>query len=199
MKTAKIRRERLFRAGKPVIRPAIYSDIRWMWAAAKRSGFDGTSEEFTHQVEPMLAAADKLFMLEDRNKEYSKGAGPVGIVLANYDGWALVPHVEWFPWASPRNIVRCSVGFLQAMKYTQDVGVIKIFAEGDAADWFKWLKRYVAISLAGRIPYGRDTGQECIFYLRGRKQHGRNNQNAVRRDRNTESATNDTATAGHHA
>lgn len=199
MKSAKIRRERLFRTGKPVVRPAIYSDIRWLWAAAKRNGFDGTAEEFTAQTEPLLAQADRLFMLEDLNREYSKGSGPVGLVLANYDGWALVPHVEWFPWATPRNILRCSVGFLQAMRYTQDVGVIKIFAEGRTAKWFKRLKRYVAISVGGRIPYGRDTGEECIFYLRGRKQNVRINQNAVRRIRSNEQSQDHTATAGDHA
>lgn len=201
MKAAKARREQLFRIGKPTIRPAVYNDIRWVWASVKRSGFEGTSEEFTQQMEPLLAEADRLFVLEDRNREFSKGTGPVGIVLANYDGWALVPHVQWFPWASHRNILRCSVGFLQAMRYTQDVGVIKIFADGDTAAWFKRLKRYVAISLGGRIPYGRDSGEECIFYLRGRKHHDRGHKNAVRRDQAKVQniASHDSATAGHIA
>lgn len=201
MKAAKVRREQLFKSGKPVIRPAVYDDIRWIWAAVKRAGYDGTSEKFTMQMEPLLAEADRLFVLEDRNREFSKGSGPVGIVLSNYDGWALVPHVEWFPWASHRNILRCTVGFLQAMRYTQGIGIIKVFAEGHTAEWFKRLKRYVAISLGGRIPHGRSTGEECIFYLRGREHHDRNNENTVRRDRNKVSnpARHDSATAGYNA
>lgn len=181
MKVSKTRRERLFKEGKPDIRPCVYDDIKWLWVAAKRAGFAGTAEEFTRTVEPELAAADRLFILEDRNREFAKGRGPVGLVQANYDGWTLCPHVDWFLWATPRNKLRCTVGFLQAMRYTHDVGCIKIFAEGQHVEWFKWLKRYVAISLAGRIPAGRATGEECIFYLRGRKHHGRNIGHRVRR------------------
>lgn len=171
MKIAKARRDKLFKTGKPDIRPAVYDDIRWVWVAARRDGFGGTSEAFTKAYEPILAKADRLFILEDRNHTHESGKGPVGLVMANYDGWALVPHVEWFPWATTRNKIRCTVGFLQLMKYTHDVGVIKIFSDGANTEWFKWLKRYISISLVGRIPGGRATGEECIFYIRGRKQH----------------------------
>lgn len=181
MKAAKARREQLFRAGKPTIRPVVYDDIRWMWVGIRRTGADVTPEEFTRRVEPYLSSADKLFMLEDRNAEFATGQGPVGVVLANYDEWTLVPHVEWFPWANPRNKLRCTVGFLQAMRYTHDVGCIKIFATAENAKWFKWLKRYTSIILAGRIPGGRASGEEYIFYLRGRKQNGRRIRLPVRR------------------
>ncbi len=181
MKTAKLRRERLFRTGKPNIRPAVYDDIRWLWVAARRQGYHSSPEDFSREMEPELARADKLYVLEDTNKEFSTKNGPVGMVLANYDGWSLAPHVIWFPWASPRNILRCSVGFLQSMRYTHEVGCIKIFATASNAPWFKWLKRYVAISLAGRIPSGRPDGEEFIFYLRGRKQN-----ESVRRIRRVE-------------
>ena len=169
MKIAKKRRDKLFRTGKPVIRPAQYSDIRWMWAAAKRDGFKGDSTEFTEYVEPLLAQADKIFILEDRNNEFAKKAGPVGVVLTNYDNWSMVPHVEWFPWATPRNKLRCTVGFLQSMRYTQSVGSIKIFAIDEYADWFKWLRRYIPIILVGKIPGGRPDGNEWVFYVRGRR------------------------------
>ena len=170
-KTAKKRRETLFRKGKPDIRPAIYEDIRWLWAAAKRGGFDGTSEEFTIKAEPFLAEADRVFMFEDRNSEFDKGRGPVGIVLCNYDGWSLLPHIEWFPWTTAQNRLRCTVAFLHSMRYTKDVGMIKVMSSENNEKWFKRLKRYVAINLAGRIPHGRSDGMESIFYLRGRKQH----------------------------
>ena len=169
MSAQKKRRERLFSPGKPKIRPAAYDDIRWMWAAAKRAGFDGDSDAFNRFVEPFLAGADKVFMLEDTNAEFANGSGPVGIVLANYDGWALVPHVVWFDWATARNILRCTVGFLQAMRYAQGTGIIKINSSHENNAWFKWLKRYIPIYLAGRIPHGREDGDEYIFYLRGRQ------------------------------
>ena len=171
MKAAQARRERLFRKGKPSIRPAVYEDIRWLWVAARRGGYKGSPEEFTAKAEPFLAAADKIFFLEDTNKEFESGKGPVGVVLCNYDEWSLFPHVEWFPWTTPQNKLRCTVGFLQAMRYTRDVGIIKIQANAANDKWFKWLKRYVAINLAGRIPHGRADGMESIFYIRGRKQH----------------------------
>ena len=201
MKTAKARRDRIFRSGKPRIRPMVYDDIRWLWVAARRQDYDGNPEDFSRETEPLLAAADKLFMLEDSNREFTEGVGPVGVVLANYDGWTLAPHVEWFPWATPRNILRCSVGFLQLMKYTHDVGCVKIFATAENAPWFKRLKRYIAINLGGRIPGGRPSGEEYIFYLRGRKQNERGNRKHLRRVE-TEVARTDIgspATAGDNA
>jgi hypothetical protein len=195
MKKAKERRERLFKSGKPTFRPAVYNDIRWLWVASKRAGFDGTSEEFSQQCEPRLAQADRLFMVEDRNKEFESGNGPVAVVLANYDGWTLCPHVEWFPWATNKNKLRCTVGFLQAMRYTHSIGCIKIFADGQYSAWFKWLRRYVAISLVGRIPSGRPGGEECIFYLRGRQ----NGRTIRRRREQTTTGTNISETTGSNA
>ena len=189
MKKAQQRRERLFKEGKPLIRPCIYSDIRWMWVAAKRAGNDMTPEEFSNKAEPILAQADKIFILEDRNSEFQSGQGPVGVVLANYDGWSLCPHVEWFPWAATRNKLRCTVGFLQAMRYSNDIGSLKVYSTAEYHQWFKKLKRYVAISYAGKVPHGRFDGDEHIFYLRGRKQH-EFYKRSIRRERVTKQADN---------
>lgn len=170
MKIAKARRERLFKHSRPDIRPAVYEDIRWLWVASRRSGTEESPEEFSRRIEPFLADCDRLWMLWDKNSEFESGDGPVGLVMANDDGWTLAPHVEWFAWATPRNKLRCTVGFLQSMRYTNGVGCIKIFSTAENAEWFKRLKRYTSIILAGRIPGGRPSGEEYIFYLRGRKQ-----------------------------
>ena len=179
MKIAKTRRDKLFRYSKPTFRPAVYDDIRWFWASARRQGYEGTPEEFSRQAEESLAGADRIVVAEDTNGNYEKGAGPVGVFLSNYDGWTLAPHVEWFPWATPRNKLRCTVGFLQSMRYARDIGSIKIFAEARYAGWFKRLKKYVPVSLVGKITGGRETGDEYIFHLRGR---GRNEQHIRRED-----------------
>ena len=193
MKKAQLRRKALFKHGKPNIRPARYDDIKWLWFAAKRGSYSGSPEEFTAAAEPFLAKADKIFMIEDRNKEFQSGIGPIGIVLCNYDNWALCPHVEWFPWTTPRNKLRGTVGFLQVMRYTKDIGCIKIYASENNDKWFKWLKRYVAINLAGRIPHGRADGMESIFYIRGRRQHEFN----IRRKQAETRSSSSAPTSGH--
>lgn len=198
MKAQKARRDRLFKRGKPHVRPALYSDIRWMWAAAKRAGYDGESTEFSATVEPMLAQADKVFILEDGNAEFAKGQGPVGVVLANYDDWAMVPHVEWFPWATSRNILRCTVGFLQSMRYTRGVGSIKLFIVEEYAAWFKWLRRYIPIIMVGKIPGGCQEGNEWIFYIRGRRNEPKESIRRVE-DRKHIGAENNSTTAGSNA
>lgn len=169
MRISKTRRDRLFRHGKPTIRPAVYEDLRWFWAAARRDGFTGTQDEFTAQAESLLAEADKIWLVEDKNAQFKEGAGPVGVFLANFDGWSLIPHVEWFPWATPRNKLRCTVGFLQSMRYSNEIGSIKIFAHAEFAPWFKHLKRYLPIIWVGKITGGRPRADEHVFYVRGRR------------------------------
>ena len=196
MSAVKDRRDRLFRDGKPDIRPAVLDDMRWFWAAARRDGFDGTPDQFTAGVQNYISEADSVTILGDTNSEFANGRGPVGVVLANYDGWALVPHVLWFPWATPRNILRCSVGYLHSMRYARGVGVIKVLSDEHNADWFRRLKRYVAISKAGMIPGGKAGSDEHIFYLRGRGQHGQRSKEGFRRERGQVGNTADPAPAG---
>jgi len=170
MKIQQKRRERLFAKGRPKIRDYEPEDIKWLWAVARWSGGDVDPSVFSEAVEQTLNGADRHYILEDNNSEFESGHGPVGLVLATFDTWSLAPHVEWFPWASTRNKLRCTVGFFQKERYSRGTGCIKVYTIGDVQkEWFKGLRRYVPIYYVGKIPNGRSNGDEHTFYLRGRE------------------------------
>jgi len=177
------RRERLFAKGRPTIRDYTNDDIKWLWAGARWKGAEVDQAEFMLIIDNTLVQADRHYILEDRNAEFEGGFGPVGLVLATFDEWALAPHVEWFPWATTQNKLRCTVGFFQKQRYTRGIGCIKVFTVGDVyKSWFKRLRRYLPIYYVGQIPDGRSDGVEHIFYLRGRE-HGSGSRSDSRSSR----------------
>ena len=176
------RRDRLFGDKRAVIRGYQAEDVRWLWVAARRAREDISQEEFHAAVSSILNQSNKLWIIEDVHSEFKEGHGPVGLIMATFDDWALSPHVEWFPWATIRNKLKGTVGFIQIMRYRKDVGIIKIFAAGEVnKKWFKWLRRYLPIAYAGAIPNGRAGEDEHIFYIRGRKHYDQSGPKPVRR------------------
>ena len=79
------------------------------------------------------------------------------------------PHAYWFPWATDRNRLACSVAFLQQKRYSTEIGTILIRCGQDHAEWFRKLSGYVPLFKAGRIPGGRPGGDEILYYLRGKR------------------------------
>ena len=175
----KERRQRLFRRDRPIVREVIYEDLAWLWTAARRNGSDLTAEEFTELYEPWLVSFEKMAMLEDSNDEFQAGTGPVCLVVAHFDGWALQPHANWFPWVTKRNILRCSVAYLSLMAYSRKIGVVRIHADKQTSDYFEALSRYLPITRCGAIPNGRPTGEDIVFAMKGKKS-GHSSQGAVR-------------------
>lgn len=152
-------RDKLYREGKPTIREYNPQDIKWLWAAVCRAGTSMPRENFIQIINHTLAKADMLWVIEDRNSEFQTGFGPVCLVLATHDGSTLEPNVEWFPWATPRNKLRCTVGFLQHARYMKGTVIIRILTTYD----LQKLKHYIPIGYAGKIPSSVN-----IYYLRGK-------------------------------
>ncbi len=180
--TLKERRQRLFRTGKPMVRDVIYQDLAWLWTAARKNGSDLTPEEFSDAYEPWLASFEKMSMLEDFNTEFEDRTGPVGLVVAHFDGWVLEPHVNWFPWVTKRNILRCSVAYLAVVAYSRKIGVIRIHSDTDTSAYFERLSEYLPIARCGHIPHGRPNGEDIIFAMKGKKV-GKDGKITVRRRR----------------
>jgi hypothetical protein len=165
-------RKTLFRHSRPNIRAMELADVGWLWAAHKLQGKpDMSREEFMTSVSSSLESFPRIYIAEDANAQFSGGVGPIGIFVANYDGWNLEPHVEFFPWATSRNRVKAVVSFLIFQRFQKEVGCIQIHASVKFREFFKRLKKYVPIRVGGKIEGGRPDGADYIFYIRGKREH----------------------------
>ena len=163
----KQRRARLFSRGKPTVRPMQPDDLKWLWAAnVMREDAVQDQQEFTDDVLGRLQQFDEIYILEDRKRRSENGQLPVGVVTAHSDGWALDPHVDWFPWARSYNKVRCAVAFFTLARFSGRVGVVRVHSDEENYKFFSGLHRYVPIKRGGKIPRGRPGGGcDHIFYV----------------------------------
>lgn len=164
------RRDILFKKSKPVFRPGTQPDFGWLWASYELSGGEMEKEEFIDNRVFTLAKYQLVTFIEDENKVFESGKGPVGIIAAKDDGWTVEPHVEWFHWATKKNILRGTVAFLMILRYSKDVGVSLIKPHLEHKLFYKKMKKYVPIYPVGKIPKGFNDGDAFEFYIRGKKE-----------------------------
>jgi len=176
MKPKKLR-DRLFKKDRPFIRPleifngeSYHKDIGILWTAHKRKPFYGysdlTQEDFAKEIES-LSKEKELFMLEDWNKGF-KEHGPIGAVAVSSDGWKIEPHVEFFQWATPKNILRSTVSFLQMMRYKK-VGCVEVRCLDNTKSLCDKCTKYGVLYYVGKILGGEPRGTEYLYTIRGRK------------------------------
>lgn len=170
-------RDRLFKKDRPFIRPleiydgdSYHKDMGILWAAHQKKSFYGyndvTQEEFAKQVEE-LSQDKELYMIEDHNKGY-KDHGPVGAIAVETDGWKIEPHAEFFKWATPKNILRASVSFLQMARYKK-IGCVEVRCVDSSKSLFDHCVNYGVLYFSGKILGGDPRGTEYIYSVRGRK------------------------------
>lgn len=131
--TPRERRERLLKKDKPFVRSleildgeSYSSDMRVLWAAYKAGTFnlgEVSQEDFVKIMEAEFSGFQKVFIVDDNNKAYGKGRGPVAIIGAKISGLAITPKAVFFKWATKRNILRSSVSFLNMIKHSSKTGV----------------------------------------------------------------------------
>jgi len=169
--TPKERRDRLFRKHRPTIRDFVEDDLKWLRTGLKVSGIEKTDDEFYEFVDDQFQQYNKYLTVEDQNGQFKSGEGPVCLVGAKSNGWLYEPHVEWFPWATNRNKLVCTVAFLQKYRY-QKIGVIRIHALNEDNDFFRKMINFVPLKRLGNIPGGDELGRgdDNIFYMKGRGQ-----------------------------
>jgi hypothetical protein len=143
--------------------------MRWIYGAYKLQGGDKTQDEFASYFAEFTLPYQEVFMIEDKSDSYKDGWGVVGLVYCYYNGWRMEPEVEWFPWARKRNILRSTVAFLLYCRYSKDIGVVLVHATDDDNHFFKGVKKYVTLYPVRAIPGGLPTGNDNLFYLRGKK------------------------------
>jgi hypothetical protein len=173
------RRERLFRNGRPIIRllqfhdgDEYHDDIRVAWVAYSKSTCYSvppglTQDEFVDFLMNMNNAAP-LYMIADFNKSYKGGKGPIMVIQISGNDWKVTPHAQVFPWATPRNVLRCSVSFLHMMKY-KNIGVCVVHALKSSVPLFNRCMEYGVLFRSGMIAGGDPRGDEFIYSIRGKR------------------------------
>lgn len=177
----KEKRDRLFKSSRPHVRPlelfdnGKYSkDLAILWAAYKKGSFPEMPEmdqsEFTEFILDIASQYSKGWMIEDNNSQYKDGHGAIGFMFAADNGWEVEPHFESFEWATPRNILRSVVSFLQMMRYSKDVGVVNIYSLSDSKKFYDHLIGYGVTRYVGKVPHGDIRGDRYIYYTRGKNE-----------------------------
>lgn len=117
--TPKERRERLFKKSRPNVRPLESKDMGWLWAAYKAGSFhlaEGmTPQEFAEEMQLALNGTPH-YLVEDENKKFRSGKGPIALIAVPTDGVKIEPAVAIFKWATPKNVLRGFVSFFQWVK-----------------------------------------------------------------------------------
>ena len=178
MSKPKTARDRLFRNGKPEIRPLAEKDLGVLWAAYKLGGLDKRAgldilgdmeqEEFTGKILEILAQNYAAWIIEDINYKFASKHGPVGLVVAKFNGWTMEPHYLPFPWSTPRNRLKAVVGFMMKARYEKGIGVLDVFSQDNDVDFFKHVsKQYGVIYYVGKVPRGDYGHNKYYFYGRG--------------------------------
>lgn len=173
------KRERLFRKGRPIIRPLGFieggeysKDIKILWVAHTQKPWafmpkGVTQEEFIARIVELSEHAG-LCIADDVNASYKDGKGPVAIFWIFDNGWKAEPHAEYFPWSTTRNILRVTVSFLHMMKYKK-IGVCVVLALKSSVPLFDKCVEYGVLFRSGMIAGGDPRGDEYIYSIRGKK------------------------------
>lgn len=176
--TPKEKRDRLFKGGRPLIRPVefyngneYHDDIKVMWVAYQKSDCYAiqpgkTQEEFIEILMDFNETCP-LYMMDDYNKSFTSGKGPVGVFQLCGNGWRVTPHAQVFPWATKRNVLRCYVSFLQMMRYKK-IGVCVLLGLKHVVPLYDKCVEYGVLFRAGMIVGGDPRGDEYIYSIRGK-------------------------------
>jgi len=180
---SKEKRDRLFKRGRPVIRPfqvfdgeKYHKDFGIVWVAYKKNPFDSITRWHDSPIETPdqllqiilnIPEGTELLIAEDVNGDVG-GFGPVGIVRVHSDGWAVEPHVEFFPWATARNKLASTVAFLQMVRYKK-IGVCNIYCLDDSVELMDKACAYGVLHRVGKIPNGSQLGDLTMYSVRGKK------------------------------
>lgn len=156
------KRALLFKKSRPEIRPLEAKDMGWLWAAYKVGSFkfpEGLNqEEFTNAV--ALAFHGKAhFLVEDDNRRFQSGRGPVGLIGIASDGQKIEPLAAVFKWATPKNILRGFVAFFNWIK-NEDIAECEVRVPAADSRLLKKVMAYTGL-------YQRRT--EIVFGVSGRK------------------------------
>jgi hypothetical protein len=186
LKSARERRERLFKRTNPRVRPLDLEKDAWvLWAAYDLGSFSvlkpdphkpGVFKEPAEFMDYFVRfASDKasVLMVEEDHKFFREKRGPVALVsIDNYgEGWRVEPQFDFFHWATPRQRLASVISFLQMVRYSKQVGVCVVRVwQKDALFCDHVVKAYDLLRPVGRIPNAGPSGAEYLYCAKGRRE-----------------------------
>ena len=180
MSKPKKARDRLFKFGRPNIRPLVLEeedgiggDMRFIWAAYRMGSFSDLPEmdqsDFTDYFLEYISGYYAAWVVEDTNYHYPDNYGAVGLIVANFNGWDMEPIFIPFKWVSSKNVLKMIVAFFQMARYEKGIGVLSVNSNVKELDFFKKIsKRYNVIHYVGKVPRGNQGEDKYMFYGRGK-------------------------------
>ncbi len=177
--TPKERRDRLFKKDRPHIRPVqiydgsqYHKDIKILWVAYQKEpiysfpkGLD--QEQFAKHVEA-LSQTRELMIAEDFNDGYPD-RGPISLFGVYDFDWKIEPHVYFFKWATPRNILRTIVAFLQYVRHSRKIGCCVVHCLENSKNLFDHVTTYGVLHYVGKIHGGDVRGDEYVYSVKGKR------------------------------
>jgi hypothetical protein len=180
MSKPKAARDRLFKYGRPNIRPLVLQeedgiggDMRYLWGAYRKGSFpeltDMNQAEFVSHFIEYLNQFYAVWIVEDKNYHFPEGKGPVGLIVAQFDEWEMEPTFIPFKWITKRNVLKMVVAFFQMARYEKGIGILSLNSGEAGVDFLmKTAKRYNVIYYVGKIPRGNMGDTRYMFYGRGK-------------------------------
>ncbi len=175
--TPREKRERLFRTSRPYFREFelydgsdYHKDLKILWVAHKNAPFYGIDKDLNEYqfIEYIKLNTAEIVIVEDDNKQYAD-QGPIGVVTILNNGWKIEPHVEFFPWATPRNKLRSVVGFMQWARSSRKIGCVMAYSLNESKPLFDRACTYGVLHYVGKISNGDPRGDEYLFSVKGKK------------------------------
>lgn len=170
---AKTRKRRLFRRSRPLVRPfalmdgeAYSKDTGVLWAAYQAGSFKAppgmTQAQFVEFVQGLQEGADNLWLVDDDNKGFKSGRGPVALVSSRAVDLIQEPVFVFFKWASCRNVLRVTVAYLTMAKSSTQTGVLLVRASGGQRSVVEHMKHYGLLFFMGKSRV-----DEYLYSIRG--------------------------------
>lgn len=119
-----------------------------------------SQQAFQQKVLEMLSLGEYEWVVECRQ---SDGVRPVGVILAHGlpDGRRIEPHVDWFPWATPRNRVEGLVGFL--IEVSKRFKILVYSTEAERNFWER-MKSYGILRHGCKVWDHFSRGEHAFFF-----------------------------------
>lgn len=76
------------------------------------------------------------------------GERPLGLVVTVESEHRIEPHVEWFPWASPRNKIEHGVNLINILK---EKGLVLVIARMETKDFLVHVAKHGVLRRVGTI------------------------------------------------
>jgi hypothetical protein len=169
MLTPKERRDRIFKKGRPFVRPLRddNADIGILWVAYKAGSFsalpkDLSQDDFLVFISNLRARFTDLYVVEDFNPSFpTSGRGPVMLVGSVRSEMILKAEFNPLSWARSRNLLRSIVAFLNMAKHSKKNGVCMVSSKKNERSFWFHFRKYDLLHYVGRV-----APDEYLFSLR---------------------------------